>query len=409
MRRGLLRTSVAFRRYWLGQLVSLFGDQVSRIGIPLIAVTTLHASAIQIGLLNSAGSISLLAFGLITGAWVDRVQRRRLLTGCDLARAGVIAVIPCAAAVGVLNIPLLIATIFVLGSLSVVFGTAAVAFLPGLVPDDLIEANARLMQSNAVAQVAGPGIGGVVVGLVTAPFAVAVDAISFLASAACLSIVDVNEPRVAHPEHQPVWRAIGQGLAFVYRNSLLRPSAGCAGTYNLFNAAIVALQVLFLSRTLGLRPAELGLVLGAIGPGALLGATTAVYIGRRLGMGRTMIGGLILAGAANCVFASANGSILVLMTAMFANGLGQPLYNINQASLRQAVVPRHLQGRVTATLYVLAGGTAPVGAVAAGAGASLFGVRAILVVAAFGTMLSALWLLLSPVRRLRSLPRVVCE
>ncbi|HEX3861947.1 MAG TPA: MFS transporter [Stellaceae bacterium] len=406
---GVLRTNAAFRRYWMGQTVSIFGDQISRIGIPLIAVASLQAGATQMGVLSSAGQASLLIFGLLAGAWVDRVRRRRLLIGCDLARAVVIATIPGAAALGELSVPFLTAVAFAIGSLSVVFGTAIVAFLPSLSrPDELIECNARLTQTVAVAQIAGPGLGGVIIETLTAPFAIVVDAISYLVSAAFLTrLGDVEEAR-SSTQHRSVRASISEGVTYVRRQPLLRSSAGCAGTYNFFNAAILALQVFYLSRTLGLRPTSLGLVLGAIGPGALLGAAVAVRMSGRCGVGRTMVGGLVLAGTANFGVAVVVGSgpvvVLTLMGAMFLNGLGQPLYNINQASLRQAVVPDVMRGRVTATLSVLAGGAGPVGALAAGGCAAMLGIRATLIGAAAGTALSCLWLLLSPIRALDVLP-----
>lgn len=405
MRAGVLRTSVGFRWYWVGQSVSAFGDQVSRIAIPLIAVAALHATATQMGVLSSAGQVSLLVFGLFAGAWVDRARRRRLLIACDVTRAAVIAAIPCAAAVGMLSVPLLIGVTFAVGSLGVIFSTAVVAFLPSLIePNRLIEGNARLMQTNAVAQISGPGLGGLMVQLLSAPFAIVADAFSYLVSAACLIRAGAKERSIPAERREPFGRSIAEGLTFVCRHPLLRPSAGCAGTYNLFNAAITTLQVLYLARTLHLRPVSIGLVLGAIGPGALLGAAMAVRASARFGLGRTMIGGLMLAGSANLAFASTpelgTAAPLLLAAAMFGNGLGQPLYNVNQSSLRQAVVPTRKQGRVTATLFVLAGGAAPLGALAAGGSATALGIRTTLIAAAAGTVLSSGWLLLSPVRRL---------
>lgn len=402
MRGGVLRNSAGFRRYWSGQLVSAFGDQVSRIGVPLIAVAVLHATATQMGLLSSAGQASLLVFGLLAGAWVDRVRRRRLLIGCDLARAAAVAVIPCAAAAGWLSLPLLLVIAFAVGSLGVVFGTGMVAFLPSLIgPDELVEGNARLMQINSVSQIAGPGLAGLVISVLTAPFAIIADALSYLVSATCLVSIGGDEHPPAREDRPPIGQAIGAGLRFVYLQPMLRPSAGCAGTYNLFNAAIVTLQVLYLSQTLGLHPATLGWVLGAIGPGALFGAAIAVRISERVGIGRTMIGGLLLAGAANLLFATTptgTACAPTLAAAMALNGFGQPLYNVNQSSLRQAIVPRPMQGRVAATMFVLAGGAAPLGALAAGACANTLGVRTTLIAAALGTALSASWLLLSPIR-----------
>lgn len=403
----ILRSSKAFRLYWIGQSVSAFGDQVSRIGIPLIAVVTLHAGAAQLGVLSSAAQVSTLVFGLAAGAWVDRVRRRQLLIGCDIARAAAIAVIPCAAALGGLSLPLLIALAFFGGSLGVLFGTASIAFLPSLVrPDELIEANARSTQSVATVAIAGPGLGGALIAALTAPFAIVADAISYLASAAFIVRLPEDEFPVEAAVRPSMRAAVRAGVKYVYRQELLRPSAACAGTYNFFNSAIVALQVLYLSRTLGLGPAAIGLVLGAIGPGALVGAAVATRVSGRLGVGRTMICGLAMAGFANVALASAFGaaSALMPMGAMFLSGLGQPLYNINQGSLRQAIVPADMRGRVSATLSVVAGGAAPIGALVAGFCAQALGVRAALILAAAGTALSCVWLLRSPIRTLVRLP-----
>jgi predicted MFS family arabinose efflux permease len=188
----------------------------------------------------------------------------------------------------------------------------------------------------------------------------------------------------------------------VWREPLLRASALSAGTYSLFNAAILALQVLFLTRELVLSPAQVGLVLAAAGPGALLGATLAVRTSRRLGLGPTMIAGLAVAGLGNLALPLAPVALIVI--AIFVNAAAQPLYNISQSSLRQALVPPSLQGRVTATMTVIAGGAAPLGALAGGVVADGVGVRSALVAAAIGTVLSCLWAFASPIRRLRDVP-----
>lgn len=401
--------NAGFRRYWTAQTISVVGDQISVIALPLVAVTVLQVGASQMGLLSAVGRAPLLIFGLLAGVWVDRADRRTLMIGCDLGRAVVVVLVPLAAVPGVVTMPLLMGVTFVTASLTVLFGIAATAYLPDLVARDrLIDANATLTQSRAVAQVAGPGVGGALVQLVTAPVAMIMDALTFVASAILLSrnVVPAT-PRPSGGSQPAAIPAVRQGMSEVWRNPLLRASAAAAATYNLFNAITLAVLVLHLSRGLRQSPVEIGVVLAAAGPGALLGAALAVPAGRRIGVGPVMISGLVLAGAAMLIIVLAAGPhpIIVLITvlAMFLNGLGQPFYNINQSGLRQAIVPAVLQGRVQATLTVLAGVAAPVGALAGGGIGQLLGTRAALLVAGLGAVAAAGWLVCSPIRRLRTL------
>lgn len=400
-----------FRRYWTAQSVSFLGDQVSVLAIPLVAVTLLQASASQMGILTALSQAPILIFGLVAGVWVDQADRRRLLIITDLGRAGVIALIPIMAFADVLSLPLVMAVVFASATLGVGFSIAAAAYLPEIVPHDrLIDANARISQPRAVAQVAGPGLGGALVQAVSAPVAIILDALSFVASAVLLSRNNTTPSRQS-PEDGAgpgVITAIRQGLHHVWHQPLLRASAAAAGTYNLFNAAVLAVLVLHLSRTMHLSPAEIGLVMAAGGPGALLGATLATAITRRIGLGPAMIAGLVMAGAGILIIQLAHGphvtTLLIMLVAIFLNGLGQPLYNVNQSGLRQAIVPARLLGRVQATLSVLAGAAAPIGAIIGGLTGQWLGTRTALLLAGAGAVAASGWLLCSPIRTLTQIP-----
>lgn len=400
-----------FRLYWTAQSVSFLGDQVSVLAIPLVAVTLLQASPSQMGMLTALGQAPLLIFGLFAGLWVDRADRRRLLIISDLGRAVVIGFVPIMALTGLLTLPLVMAAVFASATLGVGFSIAAAAYLPEIVPrDQLIDANARITQPRAVAQVAGPGLGGALVQAVGAPAAIILDALSFVASAVLLSRNSTT--RVQHSQDEAerpgAITAIREGLGHVWREPLLRASAAAAGTYNLFNGAVLAVLVLHLSRTLHLSPAEIGLVMAAGGPGALLGATAATPTSRRLGVGPAMITGLVMAGAAILVIQLAHGphlpTLLLMLIAMFLNGLGQPLYNVNQSGLRQAIVPTRMQGRVQATLSVIAGAAAPIGALTGGLIGQWLGTATALLIAGAGAAAASGWLLCSPIRTLAHMP-----
>lgn len=312
-----------FHRFWCGNAVSMLGDQVSLVAIPLVAVTTLQASPAQLGLLVAVSGMPLLLFGLPVGAWVDRMPRRRLLIAADLARAVIVGTVPAAALVDGLGFALLLGVGFVAASMAVVFNLAASAFLPSLLPPDrLVAGNARLTQTRAVAQIAGPGFAGILVQALTAPIAVAVDALSYLVSAFFVGRIDARD--APPPTRQRLDRDIRSGLTLVWRDRLLRASALSAGTYTFFNAAILALLVLYLARELHFSPAQIGLVLAAAGPGGLLGAAFAVRASNRFGIGPTMIAGLAVAGSANLALSLAAGPA-VIGAAMLVNGAAQPL------------------------------------------------------------------------------------
>ncbi|HET8628701.1 MAG TPA: MFS transporter [Thermomicrobiales bacterium] len=399
-----------FLKLWAGQTVSAFGDQVSLLALPFAAVLALHAGAAQMGFLAAAGRAPVLLVGLFAGVWADRLRRRPLLIGADLGRALLLGSIPAVALLGRLTLPYLYAVAFLVGALAVVFSVAYQAYLPMLVARaELAEGNSKLTATRSIAQIAGPGLAGALVQLLTAPVAILADAASFLVSALSLSAIRKPEPRLrAVREAGSTWGEIGEGLRLVWRNPVLRAAAGSGGTYNCCNAMILALYVLYLARGLALSPALIGVILAALGPGSLLGALVAVRAARRFGQGPTLVGGIAVAGGANLLVPLAGGPLVVvapvLVAAAFVNGFGQPLYNINQVSLRQAITPDRLQGRMNATMTVVVGGAAPLGALLGGALGAAIGLRPALALGACGTLLSCLWIACSPVLTLREQP-----
>lgn len=399
----------AFRRLWAGQSLSFVGDQISGVAIPLLAVLLLDATASQLGLLTGLARVPVVAIGLLVGVWVDRVRRRRLMIMADLTRAGLLLAVPVAVAAGLASMPLLTVVAVLVASFAVVGQIAGSAFLRTVLPAErLVDGNARLTQSAALARSCGPGAAGALVQAVSAPVAILADVISYLASAVALGMIKVDEGPVSRPGARHLGRELRDGIAVILRNPLLRASAAAAATYNGCLSAILAVQVLYLSRDLGLPPAAIGLVLGAIGPGALIGSALAARLARRYGIGPTMITGFAIAGAANLALPLTFGPqpvlVVVIMVASFGSGLGQPLYNVNQSALRQAIVRPELQGRATATLSVLVGGVAPLGALLGGLAADTIGIRPLLIMAAAGTVLASVWLICSPVRTLIELP-----
>lgn len=401
-----------FLKLWAGQTISLFGSEVTRFALPLTAALTLQASPTQMGVLQALEFAPFLLFGLLAGAWVDRLHRRPVLIGADLGRAAVLASIPIAALLGVLRMEQLYVAGFLAGVLTVFFDVAYQAFLPTLVRrDHLVEGNSKLEVSRSVAQIAGPGLAGPLVQLVGAPLAILVDAASFLFSVAFLGMLRTPEPAPANAGRRNIWVEIGDGLRVVVGHPWLRSLAGCTATSNLFAHMLFAVYVLHLTRDLGLQPATLGLIFAFGGPASLLGALVAGRAARRFGLGRTIVAATVVPPAGALLIPLAGSvpaltvPLLIAAQALFA--LGTPVYNINQVSLRQAITPPSLQGRMNASMRFIVWGTIPIGSLLGGLLGEAIGLRTAIAVAALGMLLAFPWVYLSPVRTLSEQPAPV--
>lgn len=424
--RGPKRGSLRFRRrglllhrdfliYWTGESISSIGSQVSGLAIPLTAVLLLHASEGQMGLLGAASSLPFAVIGLLSGVWVDRVRRRPLLIGVNLGQAALMGSIPLAALLDRLSMVQLYVVAFAVGSL-VVVGTAAYqAFLPALVGRRrLVESNAKLQISESVAIVVGPSLGGLLVQWLTAPIAVAVDAISFIAAALGLLAVRRPEPppRPA-AERGSVVTEIREGLQTILGDPRLRLITLAGATHNFFaNGMIAALYVIYAVQTIGLSPAELGLALAAGGPGVLIGAVLASRVPKRIGVGPAMAHMQTLTGLSRFVVAAAATlappfALVALMVGEFLLGVARPIFNVTQVSLRQAVTPDRLLGRMNASIRFLMWVSVPVGGIAGGVVGTAFGLPVAMTIGAVGTLLAAIWLYLPSVWRIRVQPKPV--
>jgi len=411
--RSLLRHA-DFLKIWAAATISLFGSQVSLIAIPAIAILTLGASTFQAALLGFFEMLPFILFTLPAGVWVDRLRRRPILIAGDLGRAVALSTIPIAYAAGVLTVWQLYAVAFAAGILTVFFDVADQSYLPSLVESDqLVEGNAKLQISQSAAQITGQGLGGAIIGLVTAPFAVVADAVSFFLSAALIFAIRKPErPPELRAEPDAVARRgmrseITEGLRYVLGQRYLRSIAACTATSNLFGNLVYAIFFVYAYRVLGLSPLVLGIVLGIGNIGFLLGAVVASRIARAIGVGRTIVLSALLGGLAIFPLAIAPASeraIPFLVVSQFGAGLAQVVYNVNQVSLRQAITPERIQGRMNATMRFIVWGTIPVGVLLGGALGTWVGLHEAIWVGAIGGLFAFLPPLLSPVWRLREIP-----
>jgi MFS family permease len=396
-----------FMKLWAGQTISLLGSGITFLAFPLTAVLVLDATPTQMGILTAIGALPSLLVGLLAGAWVDRRRRRPILIATDVGRAILLLFIPLAAILGTLRIEHLYVIAFLVSTLGLFFNVAYHSFLPSLVErEQLVEGNSKLEISRSAAEIIGPGLAGGLVQLVTAPVAIIVDALSFLASGFLLGLIRTPEPPPKPCESQQnIWREVIEGLRLVINDQYLRAIAGCIGTISLFNTVLETIFILYLTHKLGIGPGLLGLIFASGSVGFLIGALLPGQIIHRFGLGPAIIGGILLAALSDLLIPLAGGPTIVVVAiltlAQFLFGLGLTLYNVGQVSLRQAITPDHLQGRMNATMHVVTMSLVPVGGLLGGALGEIIGLRPTLFVAVTGEILAVAWLLFSPLRSLR--------
>jgi len=398
-----------FRNLWLGQTVSLFGDQVTLIALPLAAVLVLHADAAEMGYLTAAELIPHLLFSLPAGAWLERVERRRkLMIAADIARAGLLASIPVAYALDALTFAQLYAVAFAAGTLAVVFDISYMTLYVAVTRrEDYVEANSLLNASRAFSYVAGPSLGGVLVQILSAPAALVVDAFSYLGSAIFLGRIGAAEPPL-EPAEGGMFAQVREGMQFIFRHDILRPSLISVATLNFFNFVFAALFILYATRELHVRAGALGLVLGAGAIGGLIGAGMTGRLSRRIGVGPAFVLGMVLFPAPLLLVPLAGGPKAVvlgmLFTAEFLSAIGVMILDITAGAIITGFTPDRLRSRATGALRFVNYGVRPLGALAGGALGSAFGLRPTLWFAAAAGVLGVLWLVPSPVPRLLKLP-----
>lgn len=395
----------SFLALWWGQAVSEVGSQVSFIAVPLTAIVVLHTNAFATGLLGTFQFAPFLLFGLPVGVWVDRWPRRWILIVADCGRLLALGSIPVVASLGVLTLAQLYAVGFAVGTLTVFFDVAYQSFLPALVEgDQLTNANSKLTFTQSASEIAGPGLGGALVGLAGPARAVIADALSYLVSVISLLMVRSAREEVPHKSERRALRVeLMEGLRYVLGHRILRLIAGCTGTWHFFSGGTNAIVLVYAVRELHLTPAQIGLWFALGSLGALPGAALAEKVIARFGIGTTIRVSAIMGGWPWVLvpLAQPPNPLPLLITSGVLGSLFGVGYDIAQVSLRQAITPHRLQGRMNATMRFLIWGTLPIGAFAGGLAGQLIGLRPALFVGAGGILLASAWVIGGPVPRVR--------
>ncbi len=394
-------------KLWTGQTVSELGSVVTRTALPIVAVLTLHATALQVGILVASASTAVLLVGPFAGALVDRSCRRPLMIGADAIRAILLLSIPAAAVAGTLRIEQLYAVAFLEAALGSVFDIAYRTYLPSLLrPERLMEGNAKIGMTGAIAEIGGPGLAGALVQAITAPLAMLVDAVSYVFSAFAIGAIRAPERIVEHVDGPAgLRRQLAEGLSAVARHPLLRPMALASTTSALFGNFFASLYTLYALDELGLSPLLLGVVISAGGVGSLAATQLVGPLTRRFGLGPAIVWTRVAAGVLGFLVPLAGGPPLAAAAFLFIPQLfGDGLHTVSQINaimLRQLVTPTRLLGRVNGTLHVLLEGVGPVGALAGAAIAEALGIRAAFWISVLGSLVGVGFLVVSPLRTLQ--------
>ena len=400
-----------FLKLWSAETISQFGSQVSNLAIPLAAIIVLDATPFEVAALGTVLFLPFILFTLPAGVWVDRLPRRPILVVGDFGRAVLLATIPAAYVADVLTLWQLYAVGFAYGVCTVFFDVAYQSYLPSLVERaQIIEGNSKLEVSRSAAQIAGPGFGGILVQVFTAPYAILVDAVSFLGSGLfILGIRRRQEEHVAAAREsgRPSLRTeLKEGLRFVLGNAYLRAQAGCTATSNFFFSLGFAIVIVYYVRVLDLSPGVIGVVFSIGSLGSLVAAVTTGRLTGRFGVGPATLTVVFLQGPAMLLIAlaPADAPIPFLVVSGLVTGFVVVVYNINQVSFRQAICPERLQGRMNSVMRFIVWGTIPLGNLSGGALATWIGLRETIAIGAIGSGSAFLWILLSPMRSVREMP-----
>ena len=398
-----------FALLWAGQSISLVGSELTKFTLPLLALVQLSATSAQVGLLRAAGSAPTLVVMLFVGVWVDRLRRRPVMISSNLFQGSVLLLIVVLGATASLTLPLLVAGALLMGLCGVVFEVAYPSFIPSVVPrEQLPVANSRLFGAQSVAEAAGPGLAGVLVGWWGASWVLLVDAVSFVVSAVTVWAIKVREAKPDPEEAPKLLAEIPKGLRALLGHPLLRATVLAAAIYNFWDSSLTTVLLVYAVRDLGFSAGTLGLVLGGGSVGAVVGTVVSGWAVRRAGLGATL-GWTFAAGALLPLLlilprGSGPGTVVALTAVLFSSAFFIALYSVQALTLRQAVTPERMRGRVLASGWLFILGSVPLGALLGGLMGSHLDLRAALAVSAAGLPLALLVLLPSPVPRLKKLP-----
>jgi len=408
---GRLWSHKDFIRLWTSETIGAFGRQVTGLALPTVAILLLKAGPFEMGVLNGLQVLAFPILGLVVGVWADRWRRRPIMVAANVGRMVALGSIPVTFIFGVLHLYQLYIVAAVVGIFTVFFDVAYQSYLPSLIErNDLVEGNSKLETSQSAAQVVGPAIAGYLIQIIGAAEAIAADAIAFLTSAVFIFSIRKQEPKPEPSGEDPDFIAeLKEGAQIVIKSPVLRRIAACTATANLGDSIFFAVFLIYVYQRLQLSPGTVGIIFGIGSIGVLLGAIAAARVASSIGLGPAIVISIFVSGIGLLAIplASYGPAVPILIGVQILTGFSIPVYNINQVSLRQAITPDRIQGRMNATMRTIVWGTIPVGSLIGGVLGSQFGIMPTLIIGGVVATLSAVWVAFGPVISLRKVPAQV--
>jgi MFS family permease len=398
-----------FLKLWSGQTISVIGGAITGLALPTLAILQFHVSAFVVGLLLATQRLPFLVLTLFIGVLADRVRRRPLMILADAGRAIALASIPVAFALNALTLAQVFVVALAMGIGEVVFDVAYLAYVPSLVgPADIMEGNNKLTSSFSIAQLAGPGLGGVLIQLIGAAQAMGANAISFLVSVGTLAWIRQPEPAPRPTgEHRSVLAELAEGIRLVFGNTLLRSQLAFMTSLSVAEQLALPIYLIYFYRQLHLTPAEAGIIFAGFGIGALAGSFLTAPAASALGLGRAMavgVGGTTLL-MLSLPLARVLPPVPWLLFTFTVSAIGLTVMDIQQVSLRQILTPAHLQGRMNATFRTVFWGVWPLANFAGGFLADRIGTIPTFLIAAAVGIIPVTIIVSGPIGRLQSQPQ----
>ncbi|MFZ3590464.1 MFS transporter [Bacillus sp. DJP31] len=405
---SLFKSNKHFRLFWSGQTISMFGSQITVIGLPLTAVYLLGANPFQMGLFQAMATIPFFIFSLFAGVWIDQNQKKPLLILSNLLTAFFLLLIPLFAWLGMLNFFMFYFIVFLSATFSMVFELAYLSFLPVIVKrEDLSDGNSKLEISRSIAQVSGPSVAGVLISVLTAPIAILIDSISYIVSTIFIWRIKAEEPKPIKEFDSSIFKKIGEGMGLLVKHPILRSISASTAILNFFRTAFDAVYIFFIIKVLGINPTQIGIIFGVGSIGGILGAFFSRRISEKFGIGPSIIGSVAMVTVGSIIVPFANEQIIIAMTLLILGqiitGFGNTVYFVSQVSLRQSITPMEILGRVNASNRFISRGAMPLGGIFGGLLGTFIELRLALLILAIGYILAILWLSISPVRKIQTI------
>lgn len=400
-----------FNLFWIAQTISIFGSQITVVGLPLTAIYFLQANSFEMGIFQALATLPFFLFSLFVGVWIDRSKKKYILLFCNIMMAMVLLFIPLGGYFNFLDLTIFYIVVFFAGTFSMIFELAYLSYLPLMVSkNNISKSNSRLEISRTILDVSGPAIAGNIIAILTAPIAIIIDIFCYLISSIFLVKIKFKEPTITKEIKPPnIFKQIYEGIQVLFKSNILRSISLSTASLNFFRTAFDTIFILYLAKIVHISPTQIGLILGIGSIGGVAGALLATKISNKIGIGKSIIIStlIIWIGGMTVPFSSSvSFSFIIIIIGLMLLNFGNTMYFITQVSLRQSITPPQLLGRINASNRFLTRGAMPLGGIFGGFLGVITSLHTALIIITFGYISATFILYLSSVKNVRTISDV---